>query len=111
VRPGTFVSEFFVPRIPKLLERYPGLSVELVMQDHSHDLTENRLDLAMQRGPITNATHVARALRVSRFIVVAFSTPNLILRVGSSQARTVRTECAFPAGSPPTTALLCVSQH
>jgi DNA-binding transcriptional LysR family regulator len=56
VRLGTFVSEFFVPRIPKLLEHYPGLSLELVMHDHSHDLVEDRLDLAIHGGPITDET-------------------------------------------------------
>jgi len=80
VRLGTFVSEFFVPRIPKLLERYPGLSLELVMQDHSHDLIEDRLDLAIHQGPITNTALVARALRVSRLIAVA--APSYLERRG-----------------------------
>jgi DNA-binding transcriptional LysR family regulator len=80
VRLGTFVSEFFVPRVPKLLARYPGLSLELVMQDHSRDLIEDRLDLAIHRGPITNTTLVTRALRVSHFIAVA--APSYLERRG-----------------------------
>jgi DNA-binding transcriptional LysR family regulator len=80
VRLGTFASEFFVPRIPKLLERYPDLSVELVVQDHSHDLIERRLDLALHRGPVANTTLVARALRVSHFIAVA--APSYLERRG-----------------------------
>jgi len=80
VRLGTFASEFFVPRIPKLLERYPGLSVELVVQDHAHDLIERRLDLALHRGPVANITLVARALRVSHFIAVA--APSYLERRG-----------------------------
>lgn len=79
VRLGTFVSEFFVPRIPKLLERYPGLSLELVMH-HSHDLIEDRLDLAIHQGPITNTALVARALRFSRLIAVA--APSYLERRG-----------------------------
>src|SRR5208282_919125 len=83
VRLGTLVSEFWVPRIPKLLERYPGLSLELVMHDHLPDLIEDRLDLAIHIGRITNTSLVARALRVARFIAVA--APSYLERRGEPQ--------------------------
>jgi DNA-binding transcriptional LysR family regulator len=65
---------FLVPRIPRLLERYPGLSVELVMNDHAGDLIEERLDLAVRPGPITDSALIARALLPGRRIVVAAPT-------------------------------------
>jgi DNA-binding transcriptional LysR family regulator len=76
-------GEYFVPRIPKLFERYPGLSLELVIHDHPPDMIEERLDLAIHRGPIANTSMVARALRIVHFITVA--APSYLERRGEPQ--------------------------
>jgi len=52
---------FLVPRLPKLFERFPGLSIELVIRDNPFDLVEERLDLAIHRGPISDTSLMVRA--------------------------------------------------
>lgn len=73
VRVGTTVAGglFLATRLPTLLERYPGLSVELVMRDQHSDMIEDRLDLAFRSGDITDASLVARRVGVLGRAVVA----------------------------------------
>jgi DNA-binding transcriptional LysR family regulator len=49
-----------VPRMGVLFERYPGLSVELVVRDSFADLVEERLDVAVQAGQPSDASVVVR---------------------------------------------------
>ena len=62
VRLGTSVAGglFLATRMPVLLARHPGLSVELVMRDQESDMIEDRLDLAFRSGEIADASLVAR---------------------------------------------------
>ena len=62
VRLGTSVAGglFLATRLPVLLARHPGLSVELVMRDQESDMVEERLDLAFRSGEIADASLVAR---------------------------------------------------
>lgn len=74
VRLGTSVAGglFLATRIPALLARYPGLSVELVMQDQFSDMIEGRLDLALRSGEIADASLVARRIgQLGRAVVAA----------------------------------------
>src|SRR6202046_2083864 len=62
VRVGVTVaaSRFLAPRLPSLLAEHPGLKVDLVVGDRLGDMTEDRLDLAMRVGEITDGSLVAR---------------------------------------------------
>jgi DNA-binding transcriptional LysR family regulator len=74
VRLGTSVAGglFLATRLPVLLERYPGLSVELVMRDQHSDMVEERLDLAFRSGEIADASLVARRVgNLGRAVVAA----------------------------------------
>lgn len=74
VRLGTSVAGglFLATRLPVLLARYPGLSVELVMRDQQSDMVEERLDLAFRSGEIADASLVARrAGNLGRAVVAA----------------------------------------
>jgi DNA-binding transcriptional LysR family regulator len=74
VRLGTSVAGglFLATRIPVLLDRHPGLSVELVMRDQAVDMVEERLDLAFRSGEIADASLVARrAGYLGRAVVAA----------------------------------------
>jgi DNA-binding transcriptional LysR family regulator len=51
-----------VPRMGVLFERYPGLSVELVVRDHFGDLVDERLDVALQPIPPADTTSVVRVV-------------------------------------------------
>jgi DNA-binding transcriptional LysR family regulator len=58
--------------VPVLLERYPGLTVELVLQDRLGDLVEERLDLAIAIGEVPGLSLIKRGLgSVTRIAVAA----------------------------------------
>jgi DNA-binding transcriptional LysR family regulator len=74
VRLGTSIAGglFLATRLPALLARHPGLSVELVMRDQPSDMIEERLDLAFRSGEIADASLVARrAGQLGRAVVAA----------------------------------------
>jgi DNA-binding transcriptional LysR family regulator len=57
--------------VPVLLERYPGLTVELVLQDRLGDLVEERLDLAIAVGEVAGLSLIKRVLGSATRIAVA----------------------------------------
>src|ERR1700733_6816435 len=65
------VAVLLVPQLPKMFERYPGLSVELVIADRFGDLIEERIDLAMQRGQPGDTSLIARAIGTFGRVLVA----------------------------------------
>jgi DNA-binding transcriptional LysR family regulator len=73
VRLGTSVAGglFLATRLPVLLARHPGLSVELMMRDQESDMVEERLDLAFRSGEIADASLVARRVGFLGRAVVA----------------------------------------
>jgi len=50
------------PGFGGLLDRYPGLTVDLVIREHFDDLIEDRLDLAVRVGQPVDASLVARSV-------------------------------------------------
>jgi DNA-binding transcriptional LysR family regulator len=69
--PAVFGRLYIAPRIGALLARYPQLSVELVLTDDVVDMVQERLDLAVRVGPISDASLVARRVGSTTSIVVA----------------------------------------
>jgi DNA-binding transcriptional LysR family regulator len=82
VRVGVTVTagRFLAQRLPALLADHPGLQVELVVGDRFGDMIEDRLDLAMRIGEVTDASLVVRRSGAARYVVVA--APNYIERKG-----------------------------
>jgi DNA-binding transcriptional LysR family regulator len=82
VRVGVTVtaSRFLAQRLPTLLADHPGLKVELVVSDRFGDMIEDRLDLAMRVGEVTDASLVVRRWGTASFVVVA--APSYIERKG-----------------------------
>jgi DNA-binding transcriptional LysR family regulator len=82
VRVGVTVaaSRTLALRLPALLAAHPGLKVELVVSDRQGDMTEERLDLAMRVGEITDSSLVAR--RSGTALRVAVAAPGYIKRHG-----------------------------
>jgi DNA-binding transcriptional LysR family regulator len=82
VRVGVTVtgSRFLAQRLPALLADHPGLKVELVASDRFGDMIEDRLDLAMRVGEVTDASLVVRRSGAAPFVVVA--APGYIERKG-----------------------------
>ena len=73
VRVGITVAaaRFLAPRLSVLLADHPGLKVELVVGDRFGDMIEDRLDLAVRRGAITDTSLVVRRTGMSNHIAVA----------------------------------------
>lgn len=70
---GTTVTfgRFLVPRSRLLLQRHPGLSLELVIRDGIADLIGERLDLAVRVGALSDSSLVARQCFMARRVAVA----------------------------------------
>jgi DNA-binding transcriptional LysR family regulator len=106
-----------VPRMGVLFERYPGLSVELVVRDSFADLVEERLDVAVQAGQPSDASVVVRMVGTLGRVPVAslaylersFMRPVGIARSGNSAGRTGRSRSLFRAYSAPTIAAWCIA--
>jgi DNA-binding transcriptional LysR family regulator len=95
VRVGVTVtaSRFLSLRLPSLLIDYPRLKVELVVGDRLGDMIEDRLDLAMRIGEITDTSLVVR--RSGTAVRVAVAAPSYIERHGepSSPAELANHTC------------------
>ena len=66
-----FGQHRLIPLLPRFLERYPEISVEAVLTDSVIDLLEERADVAIRAGPLSESRLVARKLGQSRMAVVA----------------------------------------
>jgi DNA-binding transcriptional LysR family regulator len=82
VRVGVTVaaSRPLAQRLPTLLADHPGLKIELVVSDRFGDMIEERLDLAVRVGEITDASLVARRSGIA--VRVAAAAPSYIKRHG-----------------------------
>lgn len=60
-----------LPLVPRFLELYPEVSLDVVLSDTVIDLMDERADIAIRVGPLSNPNLVARKLGTSRVAVVA----------------------------------------
>ncbi len=70
-----------VPLLPDFLQRYPEISVDLVLTDSVIDLMAERADVAIRAGPLGESRLVARKLGQSPVAVVA--APSYLERHGT----------------------------
>ena len=75
------VSTMLVQRIGELLQRYPGLAIELVVRDSFADLLDERLDVVLQGKPPSETSSVARV--VGTFGRVLIAAPAYLERYGA----------------------------
>ena len=59
------------PRIPRFLERFPDVEVELVLNDAFVDLVGEGIDLAIRVGDLTDPSLIARRIGTTRRVTVA----------------------------------------
>jgi len=69
--PATFGRLYVAPRITRLLERYPELSVDLRMSDAVVDLVADGVDVAIRASAVVDSSLVARKIGSARRITVA----------------------------------------
>ena len=64
-------SRYLAPRLPDLLSRYPELTVELVIGDQFGDMIEDRLDLALRTGELSDVSLVSQRAGIAPRVTVA----------------------------------------
>lgn len=60
-----------VPALPKLIQRYPHLVLDISLSDERVDLIANKIDVAMWLGELPDSELIARRLSPSRRIIYA----------------------------------------
>lgn len=75
-----FGREQLTPILPKLLEKYPGLSVEVDFDDRVVDLIHDRYDLALRGGRIVDSSLVSRP--ICHFNLVLVASPAYLAHYG-----------------------------
>ena len=74
-----------VPLVPQLLQRHPGLSLELSFTDQIVDLVEAGTDIAVRWGQLPPSDMVARLLGRTRQVILA--SPEYLARMGRPTVR------------------------
>jgi len=69
--PMSFGRLHVAPLIPKLLQRYPKLQIDLVMDDRKVDLVAGGFDVAIRAGNLPASTLIARKLAPVRQVLCA----------------------------------------
>lgn len=75
-----FASRYVAPTATSLLQRFPGLEIELVLNDSIADLIEERLDMAVRIGELNSSSLKARLLTRLRRVIVA--SPSYLAQYG-----------------------------
>lgn len=78
--PMSFGRLHVAPLIPKFMQRYPKLQIDLLMDDRNIDLVAEGFDLAIRSGEMQDSTLVARKLAPLRQVLCA--SPGYINRYG-----------------------------
>ena len=78
---STVYGEMYIaPLLPGIYERYPSLSIELILSDAYLDLIEERIDIAIRLGTLRDSSYVAQRLRSMEFFICA--SPGYINKYG-----------------------------
>jgi DNA-binding transcriptional LysR family regulator len=75
-----FGRQILLPLVPKFLDLYPAVTLNIVLTDTVIDLLEERTDVAIRAGPLKSSSLVARKLGETRMTIVA--APSYIERYG-----------------------------
>lgn len=78
--PSAFGHRHVVPHLPRFLERYPEIDLDLVVTDDTLNLIDAGIDLAIRIGVLPDSTLMARKLAPHRRVVCC--APSYLDRVG-----------------------------
>lgn len=76
-----FGHHFLLPLVPEFLERYPDITLDIVLTDEVIDILEQRTDVAVRAGPLKSSNLVARKLGSTRMVIVG--APGYLTRHGT----------------------------
>lgn len=100
---ASFGRAFVLPLVKEFLDLYPHVSLEIQFDDGTPNFMQQRFDIAIRRGPLTEGRTVARHLCTTPLVIVA--SPDYLARRGTPRtpADLVRHECVsirFASGRP-----------
>lgn len=78
---SAFGMHQLAPAIPRFLERYPEVEIDLTISDQPRDYQEEGIDLAIRKGPLDVSSMVAR--RICNLERVICASPDYLLRCGT----------------------------
>lgn len=81
---GSFARHLLLPALPEFLARYPGIDIELRVNERIVDLVKEGVDLAVRGGVIEDPQLVARPIAHARWIICA--SPAYLARHGRPQS-------------------------
>jgi DNA-binding transcriptional LysR family regulator len=67
---ATFGRLHVLPLVPELLARHPGLQVDLVLSDFARDMVDDRIDLAIRVGAVSEPDAVVRRVAGTPLVCV-----------------------------------------
>ena len=76
-----FGQHFLLPLAPLFLERYPQVTLDIVLTDAVVDILEQRTDVAVRAGPLKSSSLLARKLGQTHMLIVA--SPAYLARRGT----------------------------
>src|SRR5688500_16770528 len=76
-----FGTHVLVPELPRFLERYPEVEIELTVLDEIVDLVQHGVDIALRPAPNVNGSLVAR--RICDFRRIVCAAPAYVQRFGA----------------------------
>lgn len=91
--PVSFAQVNLVPLLPEFARRYPDLDFDLVLSDRFLDLVEERIDLALRLGHLSESSLIAH--RLCDMVNVVCASPEYLRRKGrpKAPAELARHEC------------------
>lgn len=81
--PVTFGTEALMPALAVYLERYPEVSVDVVLSDHVVDLVEEGFEAAIRIGQLPDSALIAKSLAPYRLMICA--SPAYLARRGTPE--------------------------
>lgn len=69
--PVGFGKRVIVPALPRFAERYPGIVLDVELNDRSRNLSRDQIDVAVQVGHVQDSRLAARRLCTARFVTCA----------------------------------------
>ncbi len=79
--PVSFGTEALIPALSDYLDRYPQVSIDVVLSDRAVDLLEEGFEAAIRVGPVTDSALIARPLAPYRLMICA--SPAYLARRGT----------------------------
>jgi DNA-binding transcriptional LysR family regulator len=80
---ASYATHVLAPVLPEFLERYPGITLDIVESDLVIDLLAERTDVAVRAGPLKSSTLIARKLGETAMVIVG--APAYLARAGIPQ--------------------------